>query len=321
MVRHELQNWQVCLIVMYEHYLKTGKAQMRVGEILNEIRRHDPNWANTRGSRTPALTIMRDMVNEDCGCPRIFRCCRSGDNSYEIHDTKAADAVYEGLKVAHPLWHFMRFSTYSVQELSEFGSAFAVHFANLKLPETSDRKAAVLPWFCKAMAPGLRCYGRPAEREFPEFLTVDQCHVTFRMPVPGDKAGCKRWNQPLTGPCEVRLALTCECGKYYSPGETRAMVLDDAWKVAVIRATAKVVIFPTHQGEKRQESYRREIVDSLRALRMQSRDDAPWLWIDLPWITSEHDFPRNVVFDILSDPPLPPPPQSAAPSPEGGDGV
>ena len=50
MVRHELQNWQVCLIVMYEHYLKTGKTQMRVGEILNEIRRHDPNWANTRGS-------------------------------------------------------------------------------------------------------------------------------------------------------------------------------------------------------------------------------------------------------------------------------
>jgi len=77
------------------------------------------------------------------------------------------------------------------------------------------------------------------------------------------------------------------------------MGLDDAWKVANVRAIAKAVIFPTHKGKDRQERDRREIVDSLQTLRMQSRDDAPWLWVDLPWIESG-DYPRNIAFAILS---------------------
>jgi hypothetical protein len=79
------------------------------------------------------------------------------------------------------------------------------------------------------------------------------------------------------------------------------MVLDDAWKVAVIRATAKVVIFATHKGRDCQEKDRQTLVDDLSALRMQSRDYAPWLWIDLPWIES-NDYPRNIAFGILTPP-------------------
>jgi hypothetical protein len=202
-----------------------------------------------------------------------------------------------------------QFSNYSVEELRRCGEEFARDFTDVVFHRTNDWTSAVSDWFCKSMAAGLVCYKKG---QVKEFLTLDQCHVTFRIPVPTqDATGCKRWDQPLIGPCELRLAMTHETGKDTSFGETCARLLDDAWKVALIRATAKVFVFPTHQGARcgktdRQEMHRRKIVGSLGTLRTQSHDDAPWLWIDLPWLTSEDDLPRDTTtFAVLDAPQRP----------------
>jgi hypothetical protein len=187
-----------------------------------------------------------------------------------------------------------QFSTYSATELSECGSQFVAAFDNLEFAsdKTPDRSNAVFAWFCRTKAPGLRCYGRPADSEF----LVDQCHATNSLPYLDRSGG---WDQPLAKPCEMKLALECEWGKYKNLRETLALVLDDACKIAMVRATAKVVIFPTHQGLDKQQQERRRMVDTLRSLRTQSGDDASWLWIDLPWIEPS-DFPRNIAYGVFT---------------------
>jgi len=161
--------------------------------------------------------------------------------------------------------HF-RFSDYSAQELADCGKAFAVDFADHRFEsnKTEERTSSVLKWFCEAMAPGLRCCGRPTNGEF----LVDQCHITSSLPWRGWKG---RWPESPRECCEVRLALECEWGKYNNRKENVAAVLDDACKVAMVRAKSKVIIFATRHDLAGEDEDRTPIVDNLRSLRMNSR--------------------------------------------------
>ena len=66
--------------------------------------------------------------------------------------------------------------------------------------------------------------------------------------------------------------------KYASRTTTRNSVLDDAAKLAVMRAKAKVMVFGSHTS-----GDQKEIVSMLQRLKDGSHDTAHWLWIDLPW--------------------------------------
>ncbi len=79
-------------------------------------------------------------------------------------------------------------------------------------------------------------------------------------------------------PCRVRLALESEWGKSGAPAATRVAVLQDASKIAAMRANVKVVVF----GPENVASGN-EIFADLRLLRARSEDPAPWLCVALPW--------------------------------------
>ncbi|WP_437542470.1 hypothetical protein WME97_30215 [Sorangium sp. So ce367] len=76
----------------------------------------------------------------------------------------------------------------------------------------------------------------------------------------------------------VRLGLESEWGHATSTACNIERVLYDASKLAAVRASAKVMIFGSINGDNHSD-----IAESLRRLRKASRDSAPWLWIDIPW--------------------------------------
>jgi hypothetical protein len=55
------------------------------------------------------------------------------------------------------------------------------------------------------------------------------------------------------------------------------MVLDDACKLAVLRARTKVIIFSSHWDDPP-----RRVPDILLKLRACHGDTDPWLWLDVP---------------------------------------
>lgn len=170
-----------------------------------------------------------------------------------------------------------RFMKYDVAELRKCGAALcdrlqrsARYIDGVRVVATSDAGTRawtkyVLRWFSRSAADGLTTYSRYDEREF----MFDLVHATW------DK---RPWLEALHVPCRLRLVLESEWGKSTSPTATTRMVLDDAAKIALVRADAKVMLFGSCR-----DGHRNEIADALTNLRTQTGDPAPWLWIDVPW--------------------------------------
>jgi hypothetical protein len=180
------------------------------------------------------------------------------------------------------------FQEYSVSELKCCGIEFCRYFQNSPGDPTTRE---VLTWFAQTAPAGVRVFGRfiPGEHEY----MLDQCHTTFPS-IEADEDREERWERALQSPLEMRLALESEWARDCSVGEHFARVLDDAWKVALVRANAKVVIFASTNrlGQSR-------IVDVLHRLRACSSDDAPWLWIDVPRVQRQL-IQRRVCADVLA---------------------
>lgn len=180
------------------------------------------------------------------------------------------------------------FANYTADELIASGQAFQSAIAHFPTNDTEERTLTMKFWFHLSIAPGLRAYGNPFSYEY----MLDHSHTTFPHPLNEREKWWDRWPRALDGrPLLMRLALESEWGKYGQPKLTLAAVLEDAWKVALVRADAKVVAFPSHGREDRNR-----IVDCLRRLRDQSNDGSPWLWVDWPWDTS---IPRDIMTGIF----------------------
>lgn len=164
-----------------------------------------------------------------------------------------------------------RFRRYSLNELRRCATAFVHDFKDIDFGRTPRWTEKVLLWFRRRTATRAHCLGRPGNREF----LLDQVHATtcdFAAASPPST----RWDAALKGPCKLQLALECEWGSRASRPENTARILDDAWKVALVRATSKVLVFAS-------KGNREAIHESVRQLRSAAGDDAPWLLIDVPW--------------------------------------
>lgn len=168
---------------------------------------------------------------------------------------------------------FTKFVTYDAMELEQAGRACC---RAARQAEPDDWTRFVMRWFCEAAADGIQAWPPSPDSRAGEFL-VDHCQ--FRAPPRGEDETWLDWYQRAFGEdTELVLALESEWGKRGTKSLSTSLVLDDAMKLAVLRARAKVIVFASRDGTNRQST-----LDLLGKMRRSLRDEAPWLWIDLPW--------------------------------------
>jgi hypothetical protein len=165
---------------------------------------------------------------------------------------------------------FIHFEQYDLKELEECGRAFVAEFR--EKPEIDTRKWTnlVLKWFSETCPHDLRSFSHVDPGG--EYL-VDLCHTT--LPHRNSKEG---WLRALKGACKCRLALESEWGRKWNKEESLSSVLEDALKLAILQADVKVMLFASQAGHDEAD-----ILAALQELRKAAGDDAPWLWIDVPW--------------------------------------
>jgi hypothetical protein len=174
-----------------------------------------------------------------------------------------------------PLGGEMKFKNYTADELEECSKAFKAEFQNRDFETIRHWTRFVCDWFCETSTDDIRVFCHPKDSEF----LVDLCHTTYPKHDVDKETKSERWKRALdSARCQIRLAMECEWGKYNNKNESLFMILEDAWKLAVIRANLKIMVFSSQDG-----SDRGEIVKRLEQLRGSTEDAVPWLWIDVPW--------------------------------------
>jgi hypothetical protein len=184
-------------------------------------------------------------------------------------------------------WTQFKFTSYDVIDLEECATRFKADVAQIWQMEDSEAWTEfVLDWFVAAAPSGYLANARPGRGGWQRFAKscgiklehrgretvgasewmLDLAHSTYS--IAGDKA---YWRRQLDGdlPCTMQLAMEVEWGG-------RDDVLDDASKVAAVRAEAKVIVtgVRAHVAS--------DMLRDLTKLRMLTEDTVPWLWINLP---------------------------------------
>lgn len=180
-----------------------------------------------------------------------------------------------------------RFTDYSVSELRACGEAFKAEFNCDRFEDTRAWTDHVKQFFAKTASEGvsvLGCNGRPE-------LMLDQVHISYPRRENGE-GGLTYWDRILTKPVRIHLALESEWGSAKSMEQSLVCVLDDAQKLALVRADAKVILFATRLGQDRGA-----FVTRIEKVRVAMRDDRPWLWIDVPWDLCAT---RPPVYDVIA---------------------
>jgi hypothetical protein len=182
-----------------------------------------------------------------------------------------------------------RFNDYSPAELRNAGSELLRAANACKESGTRQWTAFVLSFFSDRNRRGnsaTQVYPRSRTRLFGvgEFL-VDHCHVAERRYDGGESVENQlAWYRDATVSASsqtmrIELALESEWGKSKDEDLSLIMVLDDASKLAALRAKSKVMIFGTKDG-----SACGRFVEMLSRLRTAWGDsETPWLLVDLPW--------------------------------------
>jgi len=196
----------------------------------------------------------------------------------------------------------MKFSRYDVDELTQCGEAFLARAKQIAKPldqsgaSTRHWTDFILDWFAATAGDGMtvraltqraetswqgllaKKHGQlPAPREGTWEFLLDLVHTTVPRKEDGESYQ-EYWANVLEASCETHLALECEWGKSMSDKSSFGEVMWDAWKLAAVRASAKVMVLGTSDG-----SACEEVMRAVSCLRTQSRDSAPWLCVDLPW--------------------------------------
>jgi hypothetical protein len=182
-----------------------------------------------------------------------------------------------------------RFKAYSIPELDACGKEFVAAFNGNTNTSTKAWTIDVANWFRAAAAPTSCVYGKPHSST----MMLDQCHTTMPFAKHPMQMNCGDWGQALRGQCKLLLAFECEWGKVRQPDDTLCKILHDAWKLVIVRAKAKVMVFSSQDGTDRSR-----IVDHIKQLRDCGGDTDPMLWIDAPWNLSKLS-PRNIDYALL----------------------
>jgi hypothetical protein len=116
----------------------------------------------------------------------------------------------------------------------------------------------------------------PMRTSRAEFL-LDLTHSTYPE-YAGRYYSDAYWDECLLSQREVLLGLESEWGRFGDVRHTRVKVLEEAVKLAAIRARTKVLVFGSNGTEQRDRMF-----SDVALLRYQTRDPAPWLLVDVPW--------------------------------------
>lgn len=116
----------------------------------------------------------------------------------------------------------------------------------------------------------------PRRNSRAEFL-LDLTHSTYP-DFAGRYYSDGYWDECLLQEREVLLGLESEWGRFRDVLNTRVKVLEEAVKLAAIRARAKVLVFGSNGTEQRDR-----LIADVALLRYRTRDEAPWLLVDVPW--------------------------------------
>jgi hypothetical protein len=171
----------------------------------------------------------------------------------------------------------MQFNWYTRDELENCGVAFAKAFGEYRWMNRAEWTAQVFQWFANTAASWTRVYSTKVDEAGSEFL-VDQCHLRF----PANAERRKRY-EAMLGNCNFEMPFALESEWATGSDDHRyCEILNDACKLTVVRAKAKVMIFGSDHG-----SDRDDLFDALKSLRHASGDDVPWLCIDVPYGVKE----------------------------------
>lgn len=196
-----------------------------------------------------------------------------------------------------------RFKNYDRQELDACGEALARELGDLydpvrgPEPTTGEWTDFILDWFAAVAAEGLLVDARPRnlrtnwrhawkmESEPPERscageFMVDLTHSTYPTYHQLSPDRLPYWKVAVEkgGGLHIKLALESEWGEESSEDATAVAVLEDAIKIAAMRAQVKVMVYGCED-----KGHHSEILDLLRKLRTQTADEAPWLCVSVPW--------------------------------------
>lgn len=174
---------------------------------------------------------------------------------------------------------FKKFDTYGKEELSLCGDAFKNDFKEKRYNCLKDWTKEVCQCFADAAPDDVRVFDHSHDGEF----IFDHCQMRF----PKTKAIKNvdaRWREALEekGSCELLLAMESEWGNVVD-------VLEDAHKLAVVRAKVKILVF-----ESKKTAVRGDVIDKVEKLRSSAKDTDPWLIIDVPRKLSDGIFAKVV---------------------------
>lgn len=188
-----------------------------------------------------------------------------------------------------------KFVSYEAHELAAIGTDFvasiAQHHRRLGRIGTEAWTEFVLDWW-GATAPddilvdgrvqrllvGRSQYGvkfrTPAR--YGEFMLdlVHSTYPTYEVPY----LSIAYWDRALSKPLRIRLALESEWGDEMDGALSLAKILEDAAKVASVRADMNVMVFASSPKNPRER-----ICEYLGRLRTWTASSTPWLWVDVPW--------------------------------------
>jgi hypothetical protein len=168
-----------------------------------------------------------------------------------------------------------QFKTYDRAELNLCSTAFISRFEKDTTKDMRKWTRNIAAWFWDATAPGVSPYGKPKTGEF----ILDQCHTTLQDPTHPREMTCGQWESACIASARLLLAMECEWGHKVDKDVSLGKILHDAWKLAVVRAKLKVMVFASHDGA----SDRSRVQNNIAALRRSAGDNSPWLLLDVPW--------------------------------------
>lgn len=206
------------------------------------------------------------------------------------------------------------FNKYTAKELQACGADFLQDISLLDPQFYKDNTPTemwtefVLDWFAQSRAPGTEVEARPARPPSwtscrgkmntltpritsGEFL-VDLSHTTY--PTPVEYWDVDYWGNASKASLDVKLALESEWGDERSSKYGIPKVLEDAAKLCVLRSNVKVMIFASTKNT------HKDYVEKLKNLRCAHGDNAPWLWIDVPWNFTLGSPPNTAQFGVFT---------------------
>lgn len=167
-------------------------------------------------------------------------------------------------KIFEENWKNKKIETEAWTELSlDLVASFAKDGALVEARPSRDRRDLGVP------------FRRNSKKEFASF---DMLHSSNPIYEETKEDLDSYYSRLIKQPFEIFLAMESEWGKSNSCRATRHEVIEDAIKLTIVRARAKIMIFGPTKASEADSLFR-----DLAVLRENAGDTSPWLLVSNPW--------------------------------------